>query len=72
MASAGAVVALRAARSLVSPPLATDSLTYHLFRAGRWVQSGERVLEPAPDAWGYYAYYPHIGDGLTAWLMLPT
>lgn len=65
------VVALRASRGLVAPPLAWDSLTYHLLKAGRWVQNGAWVSEAAPDAWSYYEYFPAGGDLLWAWAMLP-
>ncbi|MCG3129961.1 MAG: hypothetical protein FLDDKLPJ_00700 [Phycisphaerae bacterium] len=66
-----AIVALRVLRGLVAPPLAWDALTYHLLKAGRWVQSGDWAHEIAPDAWGYYAYYPPGGDLLWAVVMLP-
>ena len=65
------VFGVRWARSMVMPPTATDALTYHLFRAGRFVQSGGWVIEPTPDAGGYYAYYPPLGDALWAWVLLP-
>ncbi|KAB2947924.1 MAG: hypothetical protein KJ057_06815 [Phycisphaerae bacterium] len=66
-----AIVAVRVLRGLVAPPLAWDALTYHLFKAGRWVQTGHWAHEIAPDAWGYYAYSPPGGDLLWAVAMLP-
>jgi len=67
---AAALAAFRFVRALALPPLATDSLTYHLFRAAQWVQAGGIVHEAAPDAWGYYDCYPTVGDGLWALAML--
>ncbi len=57
-------------RGAVHPPLAWDSLTYHLVRAARWVQAGGWQPMHAPDAWGYYEYYPPGGDLLWSWAML--
>jgi len=65
------IVAVVALRGLAFPPLAWDSLTYHLVRAGRWVQAGGWWPLHAPDAWGYYEYYPPGGDLIWAWAMLP-
>ena len=64
------VVAGRIMRGLVAPPLAWDALTYHLFKAGRWVQQGADLIQPAPDAWGYYEYFPSAGESYWAWAML--
>lgn len=61
----------RIARGLVMPPVATDTLTYHLLRAARWATSGGWDTELAPDAWGYYEFYPPLGDALWAWALLP-
>ena len=65
------VVALRILRGLVAPPMAWDALTYHLLKAGRWVQAGAFAPERAPDAWSCYEYFPPFGDVLWAWAMLP-
>jgi hypothetical protein len=65
------VAIVRAFRGLVAPPLAWDALTYHLLKAGRWVQAGTFTPEAAPDAWGYYEYFMPYGDVLWAWAMLP-
>ena len=59
-------------RGLVAPPLAWDALTYHLVKAARWVQGGDWAFTVGADAWGYYEYYPHGGDAIWAWAMLPT
>lgn len=61
----------RLLRGLAAPPLAWDALTYHLVKAGRWVQSGGYEPLRAPDAWGYYAFFLPYGDALWAWAMLP-
>lgn len=57
-------------RGLYTPPLGWDSLTYHLLKAGRWVQFGGHIAEAAPDAWSYYEYFPLTGDIFSAWAML--
>jgi len=61
----------RLARGLVAPPLAWDSLTYHLVHAARFVQAGGFVRELAPDNWSYYEFFPTAGEVLWAWAMLP-
>ncbi len=63
---------LRVLKGLVDPPLAWDALTYHLVKAGRWVQHGGWAPDAAPDAWRYYEYFPPGGDVLWAWAMLPS
>ncbi|MFP3940482.1 MAG: hypothetical protein ACLF0P_09260 [Thermoanaerobaculia bacterium] len=65
------VSAVRTLRGSASPPLGWDALTYHLYKAGRWVQLGDLAPQPAPDAWSYYEYFPVVGDVLWAWAMLP-
>ena len=65
------VLIARGLRGLATPPMATDALTYHLLRAGRWVRAGEWIPEAAPDAAGYYEHYPALGDALWAVAMLP-
>jgi hypothetical protein len=58
-------------RGTLAPPLGWDSLTYHLLKAGRFVQAGGLVAERAPDSWAYYEYFPFVGDLYWAWAMLP-
>jgi hypothetical protein len=65
------LVGVATIRGLVAPPLGWDGLTYHLLKAGRFVQSGALVTERAPDAWRYYEYFPLGGDLHWAWAMLP-
>ena len=66
LAAGVGVVALhltvRLARVIATPTFGWDDFTYHLFRAGRWVQTGGVGLEPAPDAWTYYEFFPWGGD----------
>ncbi len=68
----GGVFGLRFLKGLVAPPLGWDALTYHLVRAGRWIQHGGWARDVAPDAWRYYEYFPPGGDLLWAWAMLPS
>jgi hypothetical protein len=65
-----AFMALRVARGTLAPPLAWDSLTYHLFRAGRWAQTGAWVDTSGPDAAAYYEHFSPYGDALWAWTFL--
>ncbi len=61
---------VRLARVVATPTFGWDDFTYHLFRAGRWVQTGGVGLEPAPDAWTYYELFPWGGDALWAWALI--
>lgn len=65
-----AILGVRALRGLVAPPLAWDALTYHLYKAGLWVQQGRFVEMDVPDAWSYNLAYPPSADLLWAWAML--
>jgi hypothetical protein len=71
LALAALPVAFRVARGLVAPPLGWDALTYHLLKAGQWVQAGGFVAMTGPDANRGYDYLPPHGDVLWAWAMLP-
>ena len=67
----GALILFAASvRSFAAPPLGWDSLTYHLFRAGRWVHDGHASVVTAPDAWGYYEWFPRTGDSFWSWALL--
>jgi hypothetical protein len=66
-----AIGALVAVRGLVAPPMAWDDLTYHLYKAGSWVQAGRRVDAPAPDGWTFQAFFPGSGEVLWSWFLLP-
>lgn len=65
------LIGLRLVRDLVSPPMAWDSLTYHLFRPARWIQEGALSSSIGPDSWRFLEYFPHAGDVPWAWAMLP-
>jgi hypothetical protein len=57
-----ALLLLYVGRGLISPPIAWDALTYHLVRAARWIRDGGFAAQTAPDAWGYYEYFPYAGE----------
>ena len=62
---------LAAYRGLLTPPWEWDSLEYHLFLAGRLVQTGTLDTFIGPYAMEVLVHYPPNGDLLTAWLLLP-
>jgi hypothetical protein len=67
----GVLVLLAGAlRGAAAPPLGWDALTYHLARAGRWVHDGHAAILAAPDAWGYYEWFPRTGDSYWSWALL--
>ena len=70
IAAIAAHVIVRLARALATPAFGWDDFTYHLFRAGRWVQNAGITLEPAPDAWTYYEFFPWGGDLIWAWALV--
>lgn len=67
----GFAVLFQFCRGMLMPPLAWDSLTYHMPLAGLWVQNGSYVDLPGPDACEYYSHFPHNGELIFSWLMLP-
>lgn len=71
LAALGAVAGLRLARAAAAPPLGWDGLTYHLLKAGRFVQDGGLVPEAAPAGWRVYEHLAPGGEVLWAWAMLP-
>jgi hypothetical protein len=62
---------LAAYRGLLTPPWEWDSLTYHLFFAGRLVQTGTLDTFTGPFATEMLVHFPPNGDLMTAWLLLP-
>lgn len=64
------LVLVRTFRGVVLPQTSWDALTYHLYRAGTWVQHGRFWEIPAPDAWAYYEWFPPAADIPWAWAML--
>lgn len=71
VAGVAALGALVVVRALVTPPMAWDDLTYHLYKAGSWVQAGRRVDAPAPDGWTFQDFFPASGEVLWSWFLLP-
>ena len=71
IAVAAIPVLWRTVRGLVTPPLGWDALTYHLVKAGQWVQAGGFVPLTGPDNNVAADYFPPYGDVLWAWAMLP-
>jgi hypothetical protein len=68
----GLIAGTHLVRSLVCPPLACDTLLYHLVKPARWIQDGYARPELAPDGWGYLEYFPIAGDIPWGFAMLPT
>ncbi|HPA83106.1 MAG TPA: hypothetical protein PLS95_19970, partial [Thermoanaerobaculales bacterium] len=64
-------LAIATARGLLMPPLAWDSLTYHLVFAGTWVQQGRISSFVSPGGMDGYSHFPVFGEVLPAVLMLP-
>lgn len=58
-------------RAAQIPPLAWDSVTYHLAFAARFVQTGSLVTMNGPFAMDRYDHFPKNGETVAAWMMLP-
>ncbi|HPD17678.1 MAG TPA: glycosyltransferase family 39 protein [Planctomycetota bacterium] len=71
LAGAGLLVFWAAYRAAVWPPLSLDSLTYHNYFAGAWVQQGGFARLSLPQAMQGYARLPLHFEALVAWTMLP-
>ena len=67
----GFVTLLSFIRALLRPPLAWDSLTYHLTAAALWVQKGTIFLFKAPDQMAENAHFPINGELFSSWFILP-
>ena len=68
----GSMLALALAFGATHAPLTLyDSLSYHLFFAGRWVQDHAITIIPTPFSDEAQAYAPANGEAFFAWLMLP-
>lgn len=67
----GFVVLLALSRALLMPPLAWDSLTYHLTFATLWLKKGTLVIFKAPDQIAYAGLFPINGELFASWLLLP-
>lgn len=58
-------------RGLLMPPLAWDSLTYHLVLPTTWIQNSGIVEFSAPHGMDGYSHFPINFHILLAWVMLP-
>jgi len=67
----GFVVLLSFSRALLMPPLAWDSLKYHLTFAALWMKKGTLFLLHAPDQIIDYGHFPINGELFASWLLLP-
>jgi hypothetical protein len=56
---------------LTHPPVAYDSLTYHLFFPARWLQDGRLSIIPTPFGDQAPAYAPSNAELFYLWLMMP-
>jgi hypothetical protein len=57
--------------ALTHPPVAYDSLTYHMFFPARWLQEHQISIIPTPFGDQAPAYAPGNGELFFLWLMLP-
>ena len=67
----GFIVLLSLSRALLMPPLAWDSLKYHLTFAALWMKKGTLFLFHAPDQIIDYGHFPINGELFASWLILP-
>ncbi len=67
-----AVAGVALFRGIISIPITTDSLLYHMLYSGMFVQQGGVFDLDAPGDWGLLCrFYPTGGEIITAWWMLP-
>lgn len=59
-------------RGLLRPPLSWDSLMYHLFLAGTWLQQGSFELVAARHPTTFYQFMPGNGSLWLWWWMVPS
>lgn len=72
VAIVGAVLVVSVAFAATHSPLTLyDSLSYHLFFAGRWLQDRALSIIPTPFSDEAQAYAPANGELFFLWLMLP-
>ncbi|MDB4977054.1 MAG: hypothetical protein JWN48_5395 [Myxococcaceae bacterium] len=64
-------VLLVALRSLITPPLGWDTLTYHGTRAVHWLQTNQFTFDPGPGPLDLYRHFFSGGEVLVAWALLP-
>ena len=65
------LAAIVAARGIFLPPLAHDSLSYHLAKAAMWIQTGGINELTGPGGWSFYRIFPGGWEALLAVAMLP-
>ena len=71
MCGLGVLAAVLAIRTLILPPLAWDTLTYHAVKSALWAQNAGELPLHAPGGWSAYRNYFGGAEILTAWAMLP-
>lgn len=72
MGTGGALLAFAIAFAFGHAPMTLyDSVSYHLFFAGRWLQDGALSIIPTPFSDEAQAYTPANGELFFVWLMLP-
>jgi len=67
----GILLLSAAFRAAFHPPLSYDSLTYHDYFAGTWVQTGRMAHFALPQAMEVAAHFPIHFEAIVAWTMLP-
>ncbi len=71
LAGAGILLFWAAYRAALWPPLSWDSLMYHNYFAGTWVQTGRLAGFRLPRALEVAPFMPTHFEALVAWVMLP-
>ncbi|MEK7485934.1 MAG: hypothetical protein AABZ60_16550 [Planctomycetota bacterium] len=57
-------------RVAILPPLGWDGQTFHLVKAGMWVQNGGNITLEAPGGWSFHRFRLSGGEVFSAWAML--
>jgi len=65
------LICFTAVRALFTPPLSWDSLAYHMFLSGMFVQEGGSFSFDLPQSYANFTSYPLDHEQLTALGMLP-
>ena len=68
---AGALWTFLGLRAILSPPLAWDSLYFHMLASGEFVQEGGLFTLGFPGTLSFQAAHPRLFESLVAVLMLP-
>jgi len=64
------IIAAVAVRSFLLLPISWDTLTYHAFKSGLWIQGKGLIGLEMPGPWAFYKYYLGGGEALHAWVLL--